>query len=203
MHNKRLIITAAFVTVTCLCAFAEGAKFTILSMNTKTIKIGNKQLKFGDSFTEGDIREIKWISDKQFLKVRNEVTKRTQILTQRTIGKKVSPSLGDYLVKTKRLATRSWNDTIIQLPDTVALDVPVTTNDKTLYAAFWNIGEDSILKPLLMSDDGQQLFITRELFGTHVPQESYFKILKYDLTKDSEPDSIGWLHIEPLPLIIE
>ena len=203
--------------VACLCVFAEGVKFTILMMNTKTVIIGKKQLKVGDSFTEGDIGQIKWISGQQFLKARNETTKRTQVLSLKSLGKKESPSLNEYLVKKRKLSTRSFgqkgsdvitytinNDTIIQLPDTVALDISTGTNDQTLYAAEWEDGKNSLQKSIPISDDGQQLYITRDLFGSRTPQEPYvIKILKYDLTTDSEPDSLGWLYIEPLPLIIE
>lgn len=203
MKNKKL-----YLIFTCVLAVmfssASAARYKILYINTGKVTLGNKTLKVGDTFTDNDKAKIVWSSNNQAIKARNEDTKRNIVFTKHNIGEKVQRPLFDYLTKKKGLWTRSFSfqkrDTIIQLLDTAEFVVSGVSKNNTKFISVWKEGGISVRNPLTLSNDGTRLYLTRIIYGHHEPRTANIRILKYDLQKNSSPDTLGWLRVIPLPL---
>ena len=200
MHNK-LFFLVLIVLMTTGMSPVMAARYTILYMNTKTVAIGNKQLKVGDTFDEKDINAIKWASSTQCIKVRNEATKRTRVLTRRNVETAEQPSLKEYLVKKRGLYTRDYTPLkTVQLLDTVTFDLTGMSTGRIKYRAVWK--ERKVWTSLPLSSEGDKLYLTRSIFGHHNSQPANITVLEYDLDTNSEPTRLGELFVEPLPFVI-
>ena len=187
------------MAMTILCATVSATSYKILYMNTQSVKIGNKVLKVGDSFSDKDLESIEWVSDKQVLKARNEVTKRTRIFTKWNVKGVESPSLKDYLTKRKSLMTRSISRTA-ELLDTICFDISDISTKSMKFISVWKDGDYRVRTSLPISKDGKTLYVTRKIYGHHDPKQARIGILQYNLVTDSNPDTLGLLSIKLLPL---
>jgi hypothetical protein len=204
MNSKNSLRILFCMVLTMTCLLVSATNFTILFLNTPSVQIGGKTLKVGDSFSESDISSIKWKSNKQLIKVRNESSKRTLVLTQRN-SESEGPSLKNYLTKKKILAARSYSDLPVktaQLLDSISFDITETVKDSIKYIAVWHDGDYRVRTLLPLSGDKKRLCLTRSIYGHHTPREAEISILKYDLKNDSEPENLGYMLIEPLPFVL-
>ena len=199
MNNNSFLRMMVCLVMTLLCVIVSATSYKILYMNTPSVKIGNKILKVGDSFTDKDFESIEWVSDKHVIKARNEDTKRTRIFTKWNIKGVESPSLKDYLTKRKSLMTRSISRTV-ELLDTVCFDISDISTKCMKFISVWKDGDYRVRTSLPVSKDGKTLYITRKIYGHHEPQQARIGILQYNLETDSNPDTLGLLSIRMLPL---
>jgi len=211
--RKKLFILVLTLLMGSGLSSVSAARYTILYINTATATVGNRQLKVGDTFDEKDIKNIKWDSSTQCIKVRNESTKRTRVLTRRNVETAEHPTLKEYLVKQRVLATRDYTaQKTVQLLDTVAFELTAglqiqpnerqsQPNRRVKYRAVWK--DRKVWTSLPLSDSGDQLYLTRNIFGHHDPRPASITIFEYDLSTDHEPTCLGSLLVEPLPLVIE
>lgn len=205
MNSKNSLRILFCMVLTMMCLIGSATNYTILFLNTPSVEIGGKAFKVGDSFTEKEISSIKWKSNKQLIKVRNESSKRTLVLTQRNMNESEGPSLKNYLTKKKILAARSYNDLpvkTVQLLDSINFDISETVKDSIKYIAVWHDGDFRVRTLLPLSGDRKSLSLTRSIYGHHTPREAEISILKYDLKKDTEPEQLGYMLIEPLPFVL-
>ena len=197
MQNKHLLRIITCITVIVLWGTVSATRYTILFLNTPSVKVGNLTLKVGDSFSDDQLASIKWVSDKQLIKVRDEASKKTRVFT-RNESRKEGPSLKEYLTKTKGLNTRGFRKTV-QLLDSIDFNIMESSRDSIKYIAVWHDGDYRVRSLLPLSEDGRSLSVTRSIYGHHAPREAMIGILRYDLKSDNKPDSLGYLHIELLP----
>lgn len=211
----RILLRSLFALLpTFLCCVPVSAqRYTIVRMNTPTATINGRSYKAGDAFILNRCEDIVWVSDKQWIKLRNEKTGRIRTLTKRTAcDGETTRALSEYLVKERLLATRSWSDkamqqadSLVQLADTFTFKLGSLPADKShLYVASCSYGNVRERTKLTPSSDGASLFLTRDIYGHHEPpaHSAYVSILRYDLTTDSAPDVLGYLLVEPLPLTL-
>lgn len=200
--------------------YISATRYTVIEMKPKVVKIGNKPLKVGDSFTDKDITSIVWQSDDQWIKVRNEDKQSLQYFKKTIIEKSDESSflsrLTTYLTRRKSLATREFGigveeekkqeetDTVwtIELRDKITFDVIGISKypESTIYRAVWK--EENINTPLEISEDRGSLYLTRDIFGQKEPRPAEFVIEKYELidNKKEEAEELGTLIILPVPL---
>lgn len=205
MHNTNLFRVIASVLLAAIWGVASATRYTILFLNTPSVKVGNLALKVGDSFSEDQLASIEWVSDKQLIKVRNEESKRTRVLTKRNVSREERPTLKEYLTKSKGLNTRDFdnsNKKTVQLLDSLRFDISNITKDSANFIAVWHDGDYRVRTLLPLSEDGNDLYITRSIYGHHTPRNANISILKYDLKSDAKADSLGYLQIELLPLVL-
>ena len=200
--NKRIFLTAFVVCLFTVSLFS--GRYKILQMNKPTVKINGRTLTIGSTFSGENLKTIDWESGLKYLKVRNEETKRTRVITKRNVNGKEMPSLERYLTKSKILTTRDFgNNNTVELKDTVELLDSITFSipdwdDHSIYTILWE--ETGISKPLELLEGDSLVLITNSIYGSYLPRGAYFSILKYDLKleEDSELDSLGYLYIEPI-----
>ena len=97
---KRLISLVLSSMLSVSVSFADNYK--ILYINTPSITIDNKQMHVGDTFDEKS--QIKWVSDKQALKVLNVQTKKVRLFAAKQFTQ--SKSIKDFYLKQNHLSTR-------------------------------------------------------------------------------------------------
>ena len=199
MNNNSFLRFMVFIMMTITCITLSATSYKILYINTQSVRIGNNVLKVGDSFSDKDLKSIEWVSDKQVIKARNEDTKRTRIFTKWNVKGVESPSLKDYLTKRKSLMTRSISRTV-ELLDTICFDISDISNNSMKYISVWKDGDYRVRTSLPVSKDGNCLYLTRNIFGHHEPKQTRIGILQYNLKTDSNPDTLGLLSIQILPL---
>ena len=88
----------------CISASAAAQDFSILFVNTGTVKIGGKELSAGDVFNQSD--NIQWSNDKQAIKALSLSDNKQYIFVSEDFKERKLKSAKDYLVKTNRLSTR-------------------------------------------------------------------------------------------------
>lgn len=196
--NKRIFLTAFVVCLFTVSLFS--GRYKILQMNKPTVKINGRTLTIGSTFSGENLKTIDWESGLKYLKVRNEETKRTRVITKRNINGKETPSLERYLTKSKMLTTRDFGNNdinTVELLDSITLSIP-EWDDHSIYSILWE--ETGISKPLELLEGDSLVLITNSIYGSYIPRNAYFSILKYDLKleEDSAPDSLGYLYIEPI-----
>ena len=210
---------AALLSVLFSITATAQQRYTILNMNTQEVSISGKKLKKGSTFYFISCDAIKWTSSEQWLKVRNEKTKQTHVLTKHNICNDGKPRqdwfqrLCNHLVKKRILATRSFGspaarqhaDSLVQLVDTLTFHLDTPADKHNLYIATYSEGAIRERTILPTTPDGTDLYITRAIYGHHkVPSRaSYIAILHYDLNTNAAPDSLGFLLVQPLPLDLE
>ena len=194
--NKKLSILLLFI-VSSGTIFA--VRYTILYLNTTSLKVGSQILKVGDSFSEEDVPSIDWKSA-QVIKVRNEESKRTCVITERKNELDFSPSLTDYLTRDKPLVIRDYgsNKKALQLLDSITLNV-TGAKKSSKFIAVWHDGVYKVRTELPLSKDGKHLYLTRSIYGHHTPQKAYILFLEYNTRTNAEPANLGYLLVEPLP----
>lgn len=193
--NKKLSVLL-FLIVSSGTIFA--VRYKILYLNTTSVKIGNRVLKVGDSFSEKDVPSIDWKSA-QVIKVRNEESKRTCVITERKNELDFSPSLTDYLTNVKGLYIRDYNSKkALQLLDSITLNV-TGAKETSKFIAVWHDGVYKVRTELPLSKDGKHLYLTRSIYGHHTPQKASILFLEYNTRTNAEPANLGYLLVEPLP----
>ena len=192
--NKKLSVLLLLVV---LSGTIHAVRYKILYLNTASVKVGIRVLKVGDYFSEKDVPSIDWKSA-QVIKVRNEESKRTCVITERKNELDFNPSLTDYLTKDKLLVTRNYDSKALQLLDSITLNV--TGAKKTSkFIAVWHDGVYKVRTELPLSKDGKHLYLTRSIYGHHTPQKANILFLEYNTRTNAEPANLGYLLIEPLP----
>ena len=78
--------------------------YKILLMNTKSIKIGTRIYKKGDTFSDDSV--IFWEKDKQALKAQNLTTKEIRLFAEPEFKAKDCKTIKDYYIKNNHLSTR-------------------------------------------------------------------------------------------------
>jgi hypothetical protein len=87
---------------------AWADKYEIVKMNTKTITIGSKSLKEGDTFS--DATAINWSADPQWLTVKNLTTGRiTKFSRKQFEARNKTVSISDFFLRSERASTREVN----------------------------------------------------------------------------------------------
>ena len=162
------IIPVLFVLSFVSTVLADNYK--ILLMNTKTIKIGTRIYKKGDTFSDDSV--IFWEKDKQALKAQNLKTKEIRLFAEPEFKTKGCKTVNDYYVKNNRLSSRDAGLTLCEMAerlngtfyllDTIYIESPMhVDSDRYFYVSYDNGGK-SIKKILKM--DGERLIIDRSLF---------------------------------------
>ncbi|MBQ9232114.1 MAG: hypothetical protein IJ190_13200 [Prevotella sp.] len=201
MQNRSFIRMMVCTVMTMTCLSVSATRYTILSLNTRTVKVGSRILKVGDSFSDKDIHLIKWVSDRQAIKTRNEDTKATRVFTKRNVEGEETPSLKRYLTQRKGLMTRSISLSV-ELLDTVSFDISNMSTDNKMFISVWKDGDYRVRTSLPVSQDGKRLYLTRGIYGHHKPKKARIGILQYNLKTNSDPDTLGLLSIDLLPLML-
>ncbi len=207
MHNKRLFIIFVLSLMTLSGVYA--ARYTIMSMSGDSIKIGNRILKKGDSFSHEAIESIDWKSNKQYIEVKNKETNEYFTLTKENTKKGNKKKLSfltnvwNYITSGKSLTTRGKHTSWYQLLDTLRIPVPNIAKDSIYIATFENTSSGNAYKnhiPVKTYKDGRGIFLTREMiFGSHTPHNGVLTLYRYHKTNfEARGDKIGILCIEPL-----
>lgn len=162
------IIPVLFVLGFVSTVLADNYK--ILLMNTKTIKIGTRVYKKGDTFSDDSI--IFWEKDKQALKAQNLTTKEIRLFAEPEFKAKGCKTIKDYYIKNNRLSSRDAGLTLsdmakgltgtFYLLDTIYIESPMPVDStRYFYISYSNEGRTE-KKVLKMEED--QLIIDRSLF---------------------------------------
>ena len=162
-----VLLVMSFVTT----MFADDYK--ILMMNTKTIRIGTRIYKKGDTFSGDSV--IFWEKDKQALKAQNLTTKEIRLFAEpefRAIGCK---TIKEYYVKNNHLSTRSNVLTLedmkeelagietFYLLDTIYIKSPMPIDStRYFYVSYDNEGKSE--KKVLKMKDDILIVINRSIF---------------------------------------
>jgi hypothetical protein len=87
-------------------------KYTIVNMNTQNIKIGNKLLKVGDSFS--DASDIKWTANPQWLTVKSQSTGRiTKFSRKQFESKDRVTTIKEFFLRSEKASTRAANKGVL------------------------------------------------------------------------------------------
>lgn len=170
--------------------------YKILQLNTPYVKIGDRNCKKGDIFSDESV--IFWERDKQAFKAQNLNTKEIKLFAEPDFRAKGSKTIKDYYVKTNRLSARGEggsaldeiSDTIY-LCDSIVMEMPVLVDSIHYCYISYNDKCDVIRQRLTHKD--QSLIIDKSLFDDeikgqdvrlgifyHTPDEEF--VLKDSLT---------------------
>lgn len=159
-----VLLVMSFVTT----MLADNYK--ILLMNTKTIRIGTRIYKKGDTFSDEYI--IFWEKDNQAIKAQNLTTKEIRLFAEPEFKAKNCKTIKDYYIKNNHLSSRAGGLTLhdmaeglteaFYLLDTIYIESPMPVDStRYFYISYINDGRTE-KKVLKMEED--RLIIDRSLF---------------------------------------
>lgn len=167
---KKSILLLLFI-VTALAVNART--FTIMSINTPTIKINGRVLKAGDKFTEP--AKIEWSHPQQAMRVKTDSNK-TRTVSNPNYKKPVT--FMDFIKKLTALTTRGGDETDLPyteeslrdefkgchlLLDSLIFNVGWKTDEhSSFYVKIYNVNNGSITIPF--KSEGSTIFLTRDDF---------------------------------------
>lgn len=144
--------------------------YKILLMNTKTIKIGTRVYKKGDTFSDDSI--IFWEKDKQALKAQNLTTKEIRLFAEPEFKAKNCKTIKDYYVKNNHLSARDAALTLSDMAerlkgtfylfDTIYIESPMPVDSNRYFYISYDYAGKPEKKVLKMKEDC--LIIDRSLF---------------------------------------
>lgn len=196
---KKIVLLISLLIIGC-SAFADN--YRVLYVNSEHIRIGNRYIAVGDIFKDTDI--IVWSSEKQSMKVLNLKNNRVFICTAKSLNKKKSHSLYDYLTSTKRISTRSLSNVVYD--EEWQLDSVLYVLD-TLYVSRPNYNTKNSQPSIVIKSHGYNreipiLFDSRYYkIPSEVIKRSMASLVKLDIVEyDKERD---WKYIVYKDLIVE
>ena len=177
MKKSILFILSALLLPLVACA----DHYKILYMNSPTIKIGDRECKTGDVFS--DLEIIFWAKDKQAFKAQNTTTKAIRLFAEPDFRQNGSKTVKDYFLRKNHLSTRgamSLSELETYLADTFFLldSISVETTEMTdsLHCFLMSYdNEGTVVKKELPGTDGT-FFITRSLFPPTADSTSVFTL---------------------------
>lgn len=196
------MLSLAFVAT----LFADNYK--ILQMNTSSVKIGNRECKKGDVFSDDSV--IVWTKEKQAIKAQNLQTKEIHLFTEIVFKKQNVKTIKEYFIKTNRMSSRIWgfselseqlNDTFFLL-DTIRIESPIPLDSTRNYLIQYYYANTERTKILQNEDD--HFIICRNLFEICDSINEYKVRVLYRARNVREDYLItDSMHIIILPLSIE
>ena len=111
------------VLLMCMSLPMTAQEYEILWMNTKTIRIGGKDLVTGDVFSAKD--KIRWASDKQAMKVLSLSDYKEYVLTSPDYKQEKVNNTKDFFNRLKQMSTRGSG----------SLSSVASTMNRTIYVA--------------------------------------------------------------------
>lgn len=194
---------ATLIMVACH-VFAD--RYKVLYVNSKGIKIENRNAAVGSIFSDKD--KIEWTDDQQAMKVINLNTNRIMVLAAKALKKKKASSLYEYLTSTKHLSTRNlksgkimemWQvDSTLYLLDTLYISRPNMRGNDVVAKIIDDKGKTIDLP---ISKDGKSYVITRKMYGNHALPSQRYSIKEFDRKKDWEYVVYRRLIIEPVLMV--
>lgn len=159
------LLTLSFVAA----LFADDYK--ILQMNTPYVKIGNREYKKGDIFS--DDSTIIWAKVKQAIKAQNLQTKQIHLFAEPEFRAQKSKSIKEYFIKKNHLSARATglslgelseqlNDTFYLL-DTIRIESPIPL-DSTRNYFIRNKQNNQTTEKALPTIDNYFLIIRSDLY---------------------------------------
>lgn len=155
--------------VSCLVATMLADNYKILQMNTPSVKIGRRDCKKGDVFSEES--RIIWSKSKQAIKAQNLRTKEIRLFAEPAFKKTNSKSIKEYFIKTNHLSSRAiglselseqLNETFYLL-DTIFIESPIPLDNTINYYIRYQQNDSLVEKSIPSSDN--QFMIVRSLFN--------------------------------------
>lgn len=162
--------------------FIHAEDYKIISMNTTSVHIDNRECKVGDVFSDKSV--IHWSHDLQAVKAANIRTKEIHVFSKIDFKKESAKTVDEYYVKKNRLSSLALSDIkdISQqtenyvLYDTIYIHIPIMVdNTSNYYVSF--IENGSYKKKLVTFKNGG-LIVDRSLFGNSSGgREMYISLL--------------------------
>ena len=149
------LLTLSFVAT----MFADDYK--ILQMNSPSVKIGNREYKKGDVFS--DDSTIIWAKEKQAIKAQNLQTKEIHLFAEPDFRTQNCKSVKEYYIKKNHLSARATglslgelseqlNDTFYLL-DTIRIESPIPLDSTRNYYARYKQNDQTTEKALPTIDN--------------------------------------------------
>lgn len=203
---KKIILLISLLFVGC-SAFADS--YRVLYVNSERIRVGNRYIKVGDVFNDTDM--IVWTSDQQAIKVLNMKNNRILICTAKSMEKKKSRSIYDYLTSTKRISTRTllnitfdeeWQmDSKLYVLDTLYVSRP-NFNARQVQSSI-RIKANGFVREIPIPSDGRYYKIPRGIIERIGNSYVELDIIEYDKERDWKYMVYKDLLVELLPVLSE
>lgn len=164
-HFFSLIVILVFVAT----LFADNYK--ILQMNTLSVRIGNREYKKDDVFSDDSI--IVWTKKKQAFKAQNTKTKEIHLFTEADFKLRNSKTIREYFIKTNHLSVRATglslsdlsevlNSSVFSLLDTLTFESPIPLDSTRYYYVCYKL-DNNVIKKRLPSMDGRFVIVRSTL----------------------------------------
>lgn len=159
---KKSLVLAVLPLVAAVTLSAE--EYRILKINTSYVKIGGKELRQGDVFS--DTQPIEWATADEAIKAFNLSTRKTVLMVADSFKKSSSKSLADYVVYNNRMSVRddaSETDVVILDSLQLSLPMPLSSRDR-VDMVYMRLGKKNSIR-LDVGESGD-VMLTRDMFGT-------------------------------------
>lgn len=199
---KILILSLCFIGVS-VGSMAE--RYTIVFLNTPSVKIGGNLLKLGDSFDDQEI--ISWTdNDKQMMKVKDGKG-RVYKITRRGFkkyekGNASIKSLAEFLIHEQYLGTRDkdsrkhYTEQEFYLTDTLHFQTFSEKINCMGTEAVWYKDGKEITTPITRTVDGLFYVVSLSIYKDEVPCDIKLGIREYN-------DALNWVNniYQDIPII--
>lgn len=166
----RKSLLSLFTLSVVLTLFADNYK--IIQMNTPSVKIGSREYRKGDVFSDDSI--IIWSKEKQAIKAQNLQTKEIHLFTEPDFRTKKINTIKEYYIKKNHLSARATglslgdlseqlNDTFYLL-DTIRIESPIPLDSTRNYYIRYSQSNQLFEKTLPTIEN--YFLIVRSVFNT-------------------------------------
>lgn len=172
-HSLMLLMAICLLGVSDV--WADRYEITYLH-NSKYIKIGNRKVRIGGQFDEGEA--ISW-KQCHFMRARNLKTGVEKAFSDKAFRKHGVSSVGEFVTKERTLYTRGshmtahyYKNVDHYLADSLHVDAFSEPQADMLVEAVWTTERgQEVATPLQRTADGRYYIITPAIFGSRTPRD--------------------------------
>ena len=198
---RTILIVMAWITS--LSIYAK--KYVIVRLwNCKTINIGGKNLKKGDTFDGKST--INWTNARQLIEVKELHTNKVIKVTGMGFEKQNTTNLSDMLIRQNSLGHRSFNNkelyyknTDYYLTDSLHIPTLDPVNSSNIAEAVWLNKGKEVVTPISRTTDGKFYIITKKIYKNNPPKDVLIDIRERDMEIDWENNIYSGIAIKFIP----